>query len=214
MDKFIAEFPSVDDGDLILCPSHGVAYQKDRNHIVNYDGAYYEKCRSYEGQLIADKINAGRRSIVSRHFGSGAVLDTGIGSGEFIKGRQNTYGRDVNPVAIEWLKRNDLWAQYPQDFDAFTFWDVLEHIETPANVLQHIRPSAYLFASIPVFDDLALIRESKHYRPGEHLYYWTDRGFISWLGMHGFELLERDCFESKAGRENIATYAFERVRIA
>ena len=210
-DRFIAEFPAIEDDDLMLCQSHGVAYQKDRAHIVNYDAHYYDKCMAYEGKPIADKINAGRVGIVAKHYGRGAVLDTGIGSGEFIKSRPNTYGRDVNPVAIEWLMRNDLWAHYPSEFDAFTFWDVLEHIETPDDVLRHIRPGAYLFASIPVFDDLTRIRDSRHYRPGEHLYYFEDRGFVRWMHMHGFHLLERSNFETIAGRESIATFAFQRI---
>lgn len=194
----------------MLCHAHGVAYQKDRSFIVNYDEAYYSKCASYEGKLIADRINSGRIAIVEKHFGSGHVLDTGIGSGEFIKRRPNTYGRDVNPVAIEWLMRNDLWAHHPEEFEAFTFWDVIEHIESPETVFRHIRKGAYLFTSLPVFEDLARIRDSRHYRPGEHLQYWTDRGFVSWMGLHGFQLLERDCFESQAGRDSIATYAFIR----
>lgn len=210
MDAFIAGFDAIDDDDLMLCPAHGVAYQKDRTHIVAYDGEYYEKCRGYEGQRIADRINEGRIAMVAKHYGDGPVLDTGIGSGEFIKRRLQTYGRDVNPVAIEWLKRQDLWAQYPAEFEAFTFWDVLEHVETPLDVLRHVRPDAYLFCSIPVFDDLALIRKSKHYRPGEHLYYWTDRGFVAWMALHGFQLLERDDYETRAGRESIISYAFTR----
>jgi hypothetical protein len=213
-DRFIAEFPATEDDDLMLCPAHGVAYQKDRKHIVNYDEHYYDKCLAYEGKPIADKINAGRIAIVAKHYGMGPLLDTGIGSGEFIKRRPNTYGRDVNPVAVEWLMRNDLWAHDPQTFHAFTFWDVLEHIETPEAVLQWVQPGAYLFTCIPVFEDLGQIRKSRHYRPGEHLYYFTDRGFVSWMALHDFDLLERDCFETKAGRESIATYAFQRMRPA
>jgi hypothetical protein len=213
MDKFIARFTAVEDDDLMLCQDYGIAYQKDREHIVNYDEHYYDKCLSYEGKPIADKINAGRIGIVAKHYGPGPVLDTGIGSGEFIKRRPNTYGRDVNPVAIEWLMRNDLWAHEPQEFKAFTFWDVLEHIETPEAVFRWIGQGAYLFTSIPVFEDLAEIRKSRHYRPGEHLYYFTDRGFVLWMAMHNFDLLERDRFETQAGRESIATYAFQRMRM-
>ena len=64
---------------------------------------------------------------------------------------------------------------------------------------------------VRVFEDLADIRKSRHYRPGEHLYYFTDRGIVSWMAMHGFDLLERDWFETRAGRESIATYAFQRA---
>lgn len=212
MDRFIAAHPFEEDADLALCLDHGVAYQRDREHIIAYDEPYYAKCASYEDQEIARKLNAGRIALVARHFGAQhRVVDIGIGSGEFIKKRGNTFGRDVNPVAIEWLKRNDLWAEHLDHFGGFTFWDVIEHIETPEAVLQHVPLHGFAFFSIPVFGDLRRVRESKHYRPGEHLFYWTDTGFERWLSAHGFMLLERSDFETQAGRESIMSYAFKRV---
>lgn len=212
MDRFIQSLPFEEDGDLALCVDDGVAYQRDREHIICYDEPYYAKCASYEDQEIARKLNAGRIGLVQRHFGPSRVVDIGIGSGEFIKKRGNTFGRDVNPVAIEWLKRNDLWAESLDCFGAFTFWDVVEHIETPEIVLKHIQLHGFAFFSIPVFTDLRRIRESKHYRPGEHLFYWTDEGFQRWMTAHGFMLLEASDFETQAGRESIMSYAFKRIR--
>ena len=138
-------------------------------------------------------------------------MDVGIGSGEFIKNRPNTYGQDINPVAIEWLKRNDLWARYLGDFEALTFWDVIEHVPTPADYFDKVSDGAYLFTSLPIFEDLSQIRVSKHYRPGEHLYYFTEPGFVCWMALHGFKLLERQTFEMDAGRENIFSFSFEKV---
>lgn len=204
--------PAVEDDDLMLCLDDGVAYQRDRAHIICYDEPYYAKCSSYEGREIARKLNAGRIALVAKHFGHGHVLDTGIGSGEFLKNRGNTFGRDVNPVAIEWLKRNDLWAEHAHHFAAFTFWDVIEHIETPESVLQAIPLHGFAFFSIPVFADIRRVRESKHYRPGEHLFYWTPTGFQRWMASHGFLLLESSDFETQAGRESIMSFAFKRNR--
>lgn len=211
MDKFIASFPAEDDGDLMLCPAQGVAYQKDRSHLVSYDAAYYDKCASYADKEIARKINAGRIALVQKHFGDGLVVDIGIGSGEFIRNRPNTFGFDVNPVGIEWLRRNNLFAHYLSDFDAFTLWDVIEHVETPETYFRHMGEGAMVFVSIPVFADLKRIRESKHYRPGEHLQYWTAEGFLFWMGLHGFTCLDHQTFEIEAGREDIHSFAFHRA---
>ena len=212
MDRFIASFDAVEDGDLMLCNNNGVAYQKDMSNLVAYDDEYYNKCRSYEDQEIALKINAGRIALVAKHFGSNPVIDVGIGSGEFIKKRENTYGLDVNPVAIEWLKRNDLWAERLCEVGAVTFWDVIEHVPTPEVYLRQIALHAYVFTSIPIFYGLGGIRLSKHYRPGEHLYYWTERGFIDWMELHGFMLIDEQDFEIQAGRESIYSFAFKRYR--
>jgi hypothetical protein len=71
MDRFIQAFrPAVEDDDLVLCPAHGVAFQKDRAHLVAYDATYFDKCAGYDGQQIANKINAGRRDLVDRYCGT------------------------------------------------------------------------------------------------------------------------------------------------
>lgn len=203
--------PAEQDGDLMLCREYGVAYQADREYQVNYDEEYYNKCNSYTGSEIAKKINAGRVALVQRYYGPGRMVDIGIGSGEFIKSRENTFGFDVNPVAMEWLKRNDLWAERLQDFVAFSFWDVIEHIETPEDVLKNVPLHGFAFFSLPIFYGLGGIRLSKHYRPGEHLQYFTEDGFREWMGMHGFLHLETQTFEMDAGRESIYSFAFKRI---
>lgn len=214
MDRFIQELPAETDGDLALCPSSGVAYQLDmRADRVPYDGAYFDKCAGYQDQAIAKAINAGRVALVNKYCGTARVLDVGIGCGEFIRNRPNTFGVDVNPRAIEWLRERNLFEPDLALFWAFTFWDVLEHVEDPeADYFRHMSRGAMVFVSLPIFEDLRRIRESRHYRPGEHLYYWTLPGFTDWMAMHGFQLLRRQTFEMDAGRDSIHTFAFKRTR--
>jgi hypothetical protein len=212
MDRFIASYPAEPDGDLMLCREEGVAYQADQSILVAYDAAYYDKCAGYSGQEIADRINRGRIDFVAKHYGSGRAVDVGIGSGEFIRRRGNTYGHDVNPAGIEWLKRNDLWTERLTNFGAATFWDVLEHCPEPGFYLRQIQLHCWAFVSLPIFYGLGGIRTSKHYRPGEHLYYWTAEGFVDWMGRHGFMAIEMDDFEIQAGRESIQSFAFKRYR--
>ena len=212
MDRFIEAFPAVADGDLVLCPEHGVAYQIDQSQLVDYGEDYFEKCRGYEGQAIADQINAGRIAFVLRHFGPGRMLDVGVGSGEFIKRRPHTFGIDVNPTAVRWLKDAGRWADNLDCFGAYTFWDVLEHVPTPEDYLRHCYLRSFVFMSMPIMQSLDRIRESKHYRPGEHLYYFEEAGLIEWMACHGFVLLEASDFESAAGRESIRSFAFKRAR--
>jgi hypothetical protein len=212
VDSFIAEFGASADADLMLCRHHGVAYQRDMSIRVPYDETYFNKCAGYEDQEIARKINSGRIDLVNYHVGNGAaVLDIGIGSGEFIRKRPNTFGYDINPKAEAWLRERGRWHDGFMLFRAFTFWDVIEHIETPDDYFMHMAPNSYLFTCLPIFEDLSRIRESKHYRPGEHLYYWTERGFIEWMKLHRFTVLARQAFESDAGRDSILSFAFHRA---
>lgn len=211
MDELIRRFDAERDRDLMLCRSRGIAYQHNMGHRVAYDAAYFDKCAGYEGQEIARKINAGRVDLVNRHVGEDCpVLDVGVGSGEFIRSRPLTFGHDINPKAVAWLKSSRLWSESFGDFTAFTFWDVIEHVEMPANYFRAMPEGSHLFTCLPIFRDLEHIRESKHYRPGEHLYYWTEHGFVDWMALYGFRLLETAGFETEAGRESITSFAFVR----
>lgn len=211
MDRFIRHYLAEPDDDLMICPDRGVAYQRDMTLKVHYNGAYFDKYRGYENTPLANAINLGRVGLVNRYVGPACgVLDVGVGSGEFIKNRPNTFGYDINPKAVEWLKDRMRFSDGFGAFDAFTFWDVLEHVETPDEYFRRIHDGAYLFTSLPIFDDLTRVRESKHYRPGEHLYYFTRDGFVDWMDRHRFRLLTVDDFETRAGREAILSFAFKR----
>ena len=210
MDSIIAALPFTEDGDLRVCVDDGIAYQHDHTTLVDYDRAYFDKYVRYEGTEVSDRINAGRVALVNKYT-LGPVVDIGVGSGEFIKHRHLTWGYDVNPVANRWLRENRLWADELHSFDGYTFWDVLEHVPTPTDYFQHIGAGSYLFTSIPVYEDITKVRESKHYRPNEHLYHFTRHGFVRWMALHGFAVLEVQDFETKAGRDSILSYAFWKV---
>lgn len=208
MDRLIKRFEGVRDDDLMLCKHRGIAYQREMAVTVEYGKEYFEH---YEGLTDdrAKQINTGRIDFVNRHY-DGTVLDIGIGCGAFILERGNTDGMDVNPHAVEWLKKRNLLAGSLQAYKAFTFWDVLEHVEDPNAYFKHIERQSMVFVSIPIFADLKNIRESKHYKPGEHFYYFTEQGFVEWMALYGFRLVETSDHETKAGRDSILSFAFKR----
>lgn len=214
MDKLVKRWAAEKDGDLMI--SRGVAYQRDMSLRadpgVNAEGNnYFDHYAKMDGGEIGKKIHAGRVAMVNNYAGSACpVLDVGIGSGEFIRSRPNTFGIDVNPKAQQWLKSKGLAAAGFDGFKAFTFWDVLEHVENPDSYFKQMEQGSFLFTSLPIFDDLSKVRESKHYKPGEHLYYWTEQGFADWMAEYRFRCLERSTFESDAGRESIGSFAFVR----
>lgn len=216
MDALIQRFDSVKDRDLRLCPHRGVAYQRDMSlrapEGVNAAGEnYFDHYAALAGNEIAARLHAARVELVNTYVGAAfPVLDVGIGCGEFISARPNTYGTDVNPRALVWLQDRGLKGSV-SSFEAFTFWDVLEHIDKPDRFyFRHMAKGSYLFTSLPIVDDLNLIRQSKHYKPGEHLYYWTERGFVDWMAQYRFRLLASSDMETKAGREQIKSFVFVR----
>lgn len=211
MDRFIQHLPHRDDGDLRICDAHGIAYQADMQVTAEYDAAYLAKCASHPAHLV-QSINEARRHFVARHVGHlASVVDVGVGDGAFVRARPHTWGLDINPAARQWLATFDRLAANVFDFCAVTMWDTLEHVPDPAtDYLDDIRPGCHLFVSVPIFHSLDDIRTSRHYRPGEHLYYFTVDGLVRWLGWHGFRLLEASDFETEHGRDTIGSFAFRR----
>ena len=212
MDKLIRRFDAVEDRDLMLCHERGVAYQRDMTKPIQYADKYFAHYVALEGKQIARKLNAGRVALVNKYVSpEHGVLDIGVGSGEFVRSRPKTWGYDINPRAIQMLKQMDRWTNSLAAFDAFTFWDVLEHVDVPEHYyFKKMGDDCFLFTSLPIFTDLKTVRKSKHYKPNEHFYYWTEKGFVDWMAQWRFRLLERQTFETDAGRDSILSFAFKR----
>lgn len=173
-----------------------------------YDAAYFAKYVGYAQTPMGAALEAARYGLVSRHT-DGSVVDIGIGSGSFIKGRPLTWGYDINPSAVCWLHAVErYWNPYIDPCRAVTMWDSLEHIsyfqELLANVLE------WAFVSLPVFACEADVLASRHFRTDEHYWYFTADGFIKVMRDLGWDCVEENWTESVLGRESIASFAFHR----
>lgn len=213
MSQIIKSYPSIPFDELNYCHDHGIMYQRDMTVSVSYDKHYFEKYARYENSPVANALNKGRTGITEKYCAK--LLDIGIGSGEFIKQSNiRVYGFDINPVGVKWLRENGLFVDpYTGNFDVdgFTFWDALEHIPDPDQILGLIRSGMYAFVSIPIFRDLCFLKKSKHYRPNEHYYYYTVGGLTGYFKDAGFKLVEMSDYESQAGREDILTFVFQKA---
>lgn len=134
------------------------------------------------------------------------MVDVGIGGGAFVKST-GCRGIDVDPKALEWLDKNWLLWNF-EPIPVMTFWDSLEHIQNLGEYLG--KAQEWVFISTPIYDDEAHCRRSKHYKPGEHLWYFTDRGLKKFMKNVGFRCLGQNNLENDAGREGIGSYVFQR----
>jgi hypothetical protein len=160
----------------------------------------------------------------SSHSGTNKKPCGGCGRGKAANGKlptvavstSNGYGYDVNPRAVDWLAQRELfidpYKHIPSAIEGLTFWDSLEHLPDPADLLARMRVGMFAFVSLPVFDDLTRVTESKHYRPGEHVSYFTHDGLVRFMAEQGFDLLESNRAESLAGREAIESFTFHKTR--
>lgn len=199
---------------------------------VEYGWAYWAEYRRRRGTPMARRLNEIRVSFVGRHLcrsgGRPGVLDVGIGCGEFLDVCPlPAWGYDVNPIAVLWLQEQGLWHDpyegiWPDEIGGVTLWDVFEHLARPCELLQRLPAGCHLFLSLPIFPTgLALapsregfssagLRRWKHYKPGEHLWYFTRAGLVGYVEAAGYELLEYHDEETAAGREAIESFCFVR----
>jgi hypothetical protein len=181
-----------------------------------YGKSYWDQYVRRTDTALGHALNNARAHLVRQHVGHAPVVDIGIGSGGFIDardlesdGKAVTKGYDVNPHAIKWLLKRDLWHDpYFIDPEVATCWDSLEHMKRPEHFVRRVR--SHLFVSIPIFKDEAHVLRSKHFKTDEHFHYFTEDGLIRWLEKEGFKLVAKDRVEESLGREDIGTFVFFR----
>lgn len=212
MDAIIKQYAAVPFDELSWCQKEGIMYQTDMRQSVPYDIEYYNKYVQMESTPIAKALNCGRVTLTEKYCNS--LLDIGIGAGTFIKSFSGTaFGFDINPTAVAWLHANNIFCNpYKQmpDVSGLCFWDSLEHIPAPSELLTLMRNGQYAFVSIPIIADLTKIKQNKHYKPDEHYYYFTQEGLIRYMHDSGFDLIEVTDYETQAGRESILTFVFKK----
>ncbi|WP_440505613.1 methyltransferase domain-containing protein [Serratia nevei] len=198
---------------LVFVPALGIGRYPVPVNQRPYDDSYFHKYQLMADTPMGHALTKSRIALVERHHGDGMVLDVGIGAGQFVEARPQTWGYDVNPVGVQWLKLRGRWADlYTADaFPALTFWDSLEHIDKPELAVAKARK--WVFVSIPIFAGGDAIMASHHYRPNEHIWYFTHDGLLRWFAEQGFTCVESNTIESDLGRVGIGSYAFKRTAV-
>jgi hypothetical protein len=175
-----------------------------------YDEEYFKKYSGYDNTPMGNALTQARINFVDKwHYDK--LLDVGVGGGKFLKTRQNTMGYDINEAAIKMLKDIGRYIDIQDSvFSAYSFFDSFEHIRDHSNLLNSMYPKTKIFMSIPIFHDISHTLRSKHFRPDEHFWYFTTQGLIRYMADYGFCCLDVDNFETRAGREDILSFVFEK----
>lgn len=194
---------------LIYFPLHGVAYYDVRDGDEQYGKEYFDRYFAMARTDIGQKLLNFRLALIHKYIKDEPLVDVGIGSGPLIEARAAiTFGFDINPISLIWLKTRSLYVEpWDDKIKNVSFFDSLEHIKDPRFCLQGKR---VVFISIPIFTGPEHIIASKHFRPTEHYWYFTDKGLCDYMSRLGFSLYERSDMETVLGREDIGTYVFGR----
>lgn len=220
MNKALKQFNFKEYDNLMIDSGKGVAIQKDPKKF-DYTEEYFNHFKSLENTESAYKINMGRHKLIDEYYDSNNIVDIGIGSGDFIRtaGNLTIYGYDISGKSRQYLLDNGRFfdihsKRAPYDrISIFTFWDSLEHIEfkNQGVLLKRMAIGTYIFVSMPIMTDIMKIKGSKHYKPNEHIYYFTMTGFQDYMSKFGFMCMKIQDFEIKAGREDVYTFVFNKT---
>lgn len=176
---------------------------------MTYGGDYWNEFVSRDNSEMGAALTKARIDFVRSGWAGDkrGIVDIGIGGGRFVSD-MGCRGFDVNQQAIQWLKSQHKWKDPYDCVDVITCWDSLEHIPDPSELIGCV--NCMVFVSLPIFTDVEHIRSSRHYKPGEHIWYWTHDGFVAWMDRQGMTLIECNKMETELGREGINSYAFAR----
>lgn len=183
----------------------GIGYLKSTGYV--YGEEYWKHYLECSASEFGCKLTQLRLDFVKKHLPNTKNLcDVGIGSGRFVE-LANCKGTDVNEFALDWLKKNNRFADDVTQYNALTMWDVIEHVD---DVNPLLSAATHIFLSTPIYHDMHSCMASKHFKPCEHIWYFTDRGIKKFMEYHGFELQDQDDFETVLGRDSILSYYFRR----
>ncbi|MNR06187.1 hypothetical protein D3C85_1222500 [compost metagenome] len=180
---------------------------------MRYEGQYFAHYQKLDATPMGGLLTKARLELVEKYTKASQGIDIGIGGGRYVQESWSN-GYDVCEDAVKWLRnlgayRDPYEANSTGPVRHVTCWDSLEHIPEPEKLLAQV--TGWLFVSMPIYNDMADVLQSKHYKPGEHLHYWTLPGFVNWCEAQGFELQEANHAESELGREGITSFAFKRT---
>ena len=175
---------------------------------MEYSGDYFAKYQALDATPMGAALTAARVELVRKYTNPRHLVDIGIGGGRY-KAEAGCRGFDVSDEACKWLGL-DYLDPYAQPVKGVTCWDSLEHIAEPEKLLAQV--TEWLFVSMPIYDGPEDVLRSKHYKPGEHIHYWTLHGFVRWCDGQGFAFQEANQAETELGREGITSFVFRRFR--
>ena len=169
---------------------------------IKYDTDYYYKMLRMYGPT-GSGIARTRWDFVGE-FGPRTVLDYGSGLGFFAALAPegvvvDTY--DIGPYVTTGIRH--------EKYDMVCLWDVLEHLPDFQCLDEHLKFSDYVALTVPMLPEGKELLTWKHFKPGEHLHYFTQETLDSIFKIYGFSKLKRGYPECPP-REDILSVVYGR----
>lgn len=180
-------------------PDVNIAYDKD--YIDTRYGTY----------TTTAAMSRLRLGLVMSFGGYGKWLDVGYGQGDFVKAAieagVDAYGNDVH--GQDYGVR-DVPLCSDEQWDAVTFFDSVEHFPDLEPAKHVIKRAKLVVISVPKRpDSFPADLTWRHYRPGEHLHYFSPESIRRLVGKPQlFETNIEDTIRKQPWGQNITTCVF------
>ena len=191
--------------------TENVLAQYDKNYFQNENpkGGY---ANYYEGMRVNKKTFTDRLSKIEKKIGGKkSLLDVGCALGDCLdaakkEGWKNIYGVEVSKFAYEFANKRGLDVKNttldksgfkPGAFDAITYQDVIEHVDDPIDELKVaykvLKKGGFIFLVTPDVGGYwhsLLGKHWYHYKPGEHIMYFSQKSLRLSLEKAGYKNIE------------------------
>lgn len=149
-------------------------------------------------KFIADNITFRSKRIT--------VLDYGCGVGWFAAFKPG-FVKDMDTFDISPVPQTGILHE---QYDLLTMWDVLEHIPDFTELAPILKNTDFVAITLPIKPDGMAWNDFKHFKPGEHLHYYSLDLLRALFDRYGFgEVIEGkpEC----PPRENIFSIIYRRM---
>ena len=161
---------------------------------IEYNRSYYDNLKKQHSNT-AKVINEIRWNFV-KDIPFKNVLDYGCGCGElslFSPEKVSVDSYDIGMLNGSSYPQTGITRQY---YDLTFFNDVIEHVDwvnsPDENMIKAFNNTAYICISVPVWSGLMEnVHTWKHYKPGEHLYYFSEDSVIDFFIKRNMSLIKR-----------------------
>ena len=200
---------------IYVCKSCGYGRPTLQDSII-YTDEYEMKYLEYHEDAI-NKIRISFLNSVLNYYGASensSILDYGCGSGSFVRTLRNTgwhaFGYDINDFTSDLRPCKDYKPKI------ITAWDSFEHLNDnqQKEFFDLAKTAKVICISLPDFSsaDKENIYSWRHYRPREHLNYYTFKSLCIRFAHEGFKVAysshEEDLVRSAPWENNILSVGF------